>query len=164
MKGFENKAKLGFLDSLPKASLDLPSDSLARRCKFNFSYFEVQRDAGQDFCNWDASKLSEFIVKLKGFSKESLSHWQQEPIGQGSGRVLSIYGAFPANSSFSHPKAVPHQVRWGRFRLNSACRLCGFVVPKEYGNTTHACGHTFDCNTFYIVFLDEKHEFYQSKD
>ncbi len=34
-----------------------------------------------------------------------------------SGRVLSIYGAFPARSDLVHPKHVPHQVKWGDFVL-----------------------------------------------
>ena len=49
----------------------------------------------------------------------------------------------------------------GRFRLDWAGRLCGFVVPHEYSNMVQSNnGHQFDCNTFYVVFIDDNHEFY----
>ncbi|MDZ5455911.1 hypothetical protein SM757_04945 [Azohydromonas lata] len=85
------------------------------------------------------------------------------PIGK-IGNVLSIYGAFPQNSEFTHPRHVPHQAQWGRFRLDRASRLVGFVVPKEYELREKTSeGFYFDCNTFYVVFLDGTHSFYKTK-
>jgi hypothetical protein len=87
------------------------------------------------------------------------------PIGKGGGTVLSIYGAFPQKSKFCHPKHVPHQVCWGRFRLDFSGRLVGFILPAEYDGKYHAkTGKRFDCNTFYVVFLDANHSFYIGKE
>lgn len=163
MKGFGNPKKDNFLASIPDASFDLPSDTITKRCKFNFSYFDNQ-NGEKGFDTWDQAKLAAFINKLKDFGRESLAHWQSVKVGK-SGTILALYGAFPAKSTFSHPKHVPHQAVWGRFRLDWAGRLCGFVIPNAYDGKLHdACGFRFDCNTFYVVFIDEHHEFYQGKE
>lgn len=61
------------------------------------------------------------------------------------------------------PKHVPHQVSWARFRLESDNRLIGFVIPEEYHKKENIyTKEYFDCNTFYIVFLDNTHRFYKS--
>lgn len=164
MKSFENSAKLSFLASLPTSSLEAEDDTHARRCKFNFSYFETQPKAGQDFSAWDHAKLIEFFTKLKEYGREPLSYWEKMPVGK-SGSVLAIYGAFPARSLFTAPKHVPNQARWGRFRLDLTGRLCGFVVPHTYDGKPHPkSGFRFDCNTFYVVFLDMNHDFYKGKE
>lgn len=164
MKGFGNSAKVSFLASIPVASLDAEDDTHAHRCKFNFSYFETQTRAGQDFSAWDQAKLTNFFVKLKEYGREPLSHWKKMPVGK-SGTVLAIYGGFPARSAFVAPKHVPNQALWGRFRLDLMGRLCGFVLPPEYDGKAHPkSGFRFDCNTFYVVFLDLNHEFYKGKE
>jgi hypothetical protein len=85
------------------------------------------------------------------------------PIGA-HGKVLAIYGAFPAHSHFAHPKSVPHQMCWGRFRLGNAIRLAGFVVPIEYHDQIQqSTGYRFDSNTFYVVFYDDDHDFYPTE-
>lgn len=77
--------------------------------------------------------------------------------------MLAIYGDFPKKSDFKHPKHVPHQVKWARFRLESADRLVGFIVPYSYDGKTHSTTNfKFDYNTFYVVFLDENHRFWLS--
>ncbi len=78
--------------------------------------------------------------------------------------VYINYGDFPRKSNFFHPKNVPHQVYWGRFRLDLDLRLLGFVVPDDYhGKTNIKTGMTYDKNTFYVVFLDPEHNFYITK-
>jgi len=162
MKKFDSSRKIGFLSNIPSASIDDLADTLAKRCKFNFSYFEKQ-DNGQAFSEWNHSQLVDLIEKLKHFGKEPLNYWRAQPVGKG-GKVLSIYGKFPAKSDFIHPKHVPHQAEWGRFRLDWAARLVGFVVPPTYSGIEHTgCGHRFDCNTFYVVFLDSNHCFYKTE-
>ena len=150
-----------FLASIPQASIEAHGDTLAQRCKFNFSYFEKQ-SASQDFDEWSAPQLVKLLDKLKEYGKQALLHWQTETVGK-SGTVLSIYGKFPTRSDFSVPKHVPHQALWGRFRIDHSSRLIGFVLPREYDAERHASGARFDYNTFYVVFLDAEHRFYKSE-
>lgn len=152
--------KAAFLDSIPLASIELPTDTLAKRCKFNFSYFTVQKNAGQAFSDLNPNELVALLEKLSHFSADSLEHWRRTPIGKKSGHVLEIYESFPIKSKFVEPAHIPHQRHWGRFRLDSATRLIGFVLPDQYHGTLHPCGFTFDRNTFYVVFMDKNHEFY----
>lgn len=161
MNRFGNSKKDKFLTSIPIASIDLDDDTLASRCKFNFSYFEVQ-DAGKSFSDLTQEAMAELFKKIKEYNKESLDYWRSQRVGK-SGTVFSTYGSFPANSDFSQPKHVPHQAEWGRFRLDWASRLCGFTVPKSYDGTIHNSTRRIFCsNTFYVVFIDEDHRFYKS--
>lgn len=160
MSKFDNQRKTRFLESIPTASLENADCPLTRRCKFNFGYFEKQ-PASQSFGEWAPQEQVGLFEKLRDFSKEPLDYWMNQSVGK-SGRVLSIYGSFPTRSELVHPKHVPHQVRWGRFRLDWSARLCGFVVPKEFDGIVHsATGLRFDVNTFYVVFLDKDHRFYK---
>jgi len=156
MSGYGNKKKDAFLAALPTTSLDSRTDLLTEKCKFNFGYFTVQ-EAGQNFSEWDENALCRLLDCLKQYSQSSLKYW----MGQ---RVLSIYGGFPKNSDFSHPAHVPHEAQWGRFRLASAVRLVGFVVPGHCDEKRHqGTGRLFDANTFYVVFLDADHRFYKTE-
>lgn len=160
MSRFDNQRKSKFLASIPTASLESADCPLTKRCKFNFGYFERQA-ASQSFDEWAQQDLAALFGKLRDFSKEPLEYWMSQSAGK-SGKVLSIYGAFPARSDLVHPKHVPHQVKWGRFRLDWSARLCGFVVPRDLDGTVHAAtGLRFDANTFYVVFLDGDHRFYK---
>lgn len=161
MSRFNNSAKNKFLASIPTASLELDSDPLAGRCKFNFAYFEVQ-EAGQAFSDLDPQKMAMLFDKLREFSKESLDYWRNQRVGK-SGSVFATYGSFPSKSDFMQPKHIPHQADWGRFRLDWASRLCGFSVPKQFDGKLHkVTGRLWCSNTFYVVFLDEDHRFYKS--
>jgi len=161
---FKNNKKDQFLRSFPDASLELDSDRLTERCKFNFSYMDFSQNAGQKFEDWTKDQLTKLLNKLFEYSKEKLGYWQAKPIGKGSNKVLEVYGKFPLNSDFIHPKHVPHQALWARFRLESSVRLIGFIVPQEYENKKHQMTKQYyDCNTFYVVFLDENHRFYITK-
>ena len=160
MSKFDNQHKASFLAGIPSASLENSDCPLSKRCKFNFGYFDKQA-ASQSFDQWTMGELVGLFEKLRDFGKESLEYWMNQSMGK-SGRVLSIYGSFPVRSEFTHPKHVPHQVRWGRFRLDWTGRLCGFVVPRDLDGTFHpTTGHRFDANTFYVVFLDKNHCFYK---
>ncbi|OWQ91309.1 hypothetical protein CDN99_09020 [Roseateles aquatilis] len=162
MTRFGNSGKQRFLAGFPVASLEAPGSDHAARCKFNFSYF-CHDPAGQRFSDWSHDKLAGLLDKLAHFGKQTLDHWKQQSIGK-SGRVLSIYGGFPPHSDFIPPKHVPHQAQWGRFRLDWAGRLCGFVVPRDLDGVEHPQGGRFCANTFYVVFLDEHHRFYKGRD
>ena len=111
MKGFNNSRKNRFLQSLPTASIE--TSDIAARCCFNFSYFEANQQAGQDFGDWNdsqgASSLTTLLDKIKNYSKEPLSYWRNERAGSGGLKVLTHYDQFPKRSDFSHPPHVPHR-------------------------------------------------------
>ena len=151
MTRYSNSAKNSFLASIPTASIDLESDRLAARCKFNFSYFEVQAP-GKDFSDLENTTLVNLVNKLKEYGRESLEYWSTQPVGK-SGTVFSIYGAFPSKSDFTHPRHVPHQAEWARFRLDWATRLCGFTIPKGYHGKTHKGSVMIHLDIFYNNFV-----------
>ena len=79
-------------------------------------------------------------------------------------KVLEIYGSFPKNSDFKHPKHVPHDGLWARFRLDNMTRLIGFMIPQDVdGKFDKDEGYRFDVNTFYVVFYDPGHCFYKTE-
>lgn len=162
MSSFNNSRKDKFLAAIPQSSLDSKADCITSKCKFNFAYF-MKQPASQSFDEWSKEQLSKLLDKLKEYSKESLTHWKTQP--SKSGHILEIYGAFPkSNSDFTHPTNVPNQVEWGRFRLESAVRLVGFIIPNNYKDKLHETTQVrFDCNTFYVVFLDANHKFYKTE-
>lgn len=148
-----------FLASIPVASIENKDDILAIKAKFNFAYF-INDNAGQDFRDWEHKQLYELFDKLKEYSKFSLSHWEKQKLENHP--LFVKYGKFPTNTDFTVPKSIPHQAIWSRFRLEADSRLIGFVLPDEYKNTEqHTNGFRFDTNTFYVVFLDERHKFYK---
>lgn len=161
---FPNDKKKKFLDAIPEKSCSHANSEHAKYSKFCFAYFTTQA-AGQDFCDWDHQKLIKLFHQLRDYCKEPLKHWEQQPIGRGNGRVLSIYGSFPSRSEFTAPKHVPNDARWGRFRLDYKTRLIGFIIPENLHGHFHAdAKHFLDINTFYVVFLDANHKFYGSED
>lgn len=161
MNPFKNTQKQKFLAQIVVTSIEDSKNDLSLRCKFNFSYFTVQ-SAGQDFSDWSLDQLVKLLNKLKDYGRESLNHWRSQPCK--SGTVLAVYKKFPSNSEFKNPDHIPHQAEWARFRLESGVRLVGFMLPPEFDSTTHSeTGKRFDCNTFYIVFLDLNHLFYKTE-
>ena len=164
MTAFGNRKKDDFLNSITIASLNDKKDNTARRCKFNFSFLDTSQSAGQKFADWQNTQLLKLLDKLTYYCKESLSYWKKQSIGKGKWHILEVYDNFPYKSDFSHPKHVPHQALWARFRLEKKRRLIGFVIPLEYSDKEQGnSGFRFDCNTFYVVFLDKDHRFYKTK-
>lgn len=142
------------------ASLELPTDILTIRCKFNFHYFN-KHCAGQDFKQWEYEELIKLLENLTLFSENSLTYWKNQ------NSRLVIYDNFPipAKTDFKEPRNVPLEAKWGRFRLGGKIRLIGFVIPETYDNKEHeTTGKRWDINTFYIVFLDENHRFWHDED
>jgi len=154
MSKYKNSQTVAFLNGLPSNSIEAENDNLSSRCKFNFSYF-TEQEASQSFNDWTHEQLIDLLQKLKEFSKETLKYWINQ-------KKFVIYGKFPAKSEFMHPKHVPIEAQWARFRLESTVRLVGFVIPGELNGKSHSkTQYPFDSNTFYIVFLDENHLFYK---
>ena len=127
-----NKRKTSFLDSIPTTSIESDTDILTTKCKFNFAYFDTSQEAGQNFCDWSNEQLNKLMEKLCHYSEFSLKHWQSERIGAKNNKVLEVYGIFPTKSAFIHPKHVPHEAMWARFRLEGSVRLIGFVLPDHF--------------------------------
>ena len=164
MKKIKNSKKDNFLKSIPTASIDSINDTLSKRCKFNFSYMDFSQQAGQKFEDWTHNQLSKLLDKLKEYCQHSLKDLQNMRIGSKNNTILEVYGSFPKKSDFYHPTYVPHQAMWARFRLENKVRLAGFILPFEYESKKHSkTKNTFDCNTFYVVFLDANHRFYITK-
>ncbi len=170
MNRFENRRKNAFLNSRPIASIDDKNDKLSELCKFNFHYMDFSQSAGQKFEDWNQKQLTDLLNKLKNYCGRSLSYWMTQFVGGGGKRsrkkrhhILEIYDCYPAKTEFTEPKTVPHQASWARFRLEGKVRLIGFVLPNEYDAQEHVgTKRRFDCNTFYVVFLDQNHVFYKS--
>lgn len=162
MSKFKNSKKDNFLSTIIQESLESEKNNLSVRCKFNFSYMDFSQEAGQSFEEWTKEELEKLLHKLKNYTENSLSYWQNQRVGGGNNTVLEVYKSFPKKSDFIHPKYIPHEVWWSRFRLESSVRLVGFILPSEYKNKKHSKEDLyFDHNTFYIVFLDRDHRFYK---
>ncbi len=137
-------------------SLELDTDLITTRCKFNFYYFD-NNNAGQDFIQWDKKQLVNLLKKLTTFSASSLKDWKKEG-------TLIIYGQFPisAKTDFKEPDNIPIEAQWGRFRLGSKIRLVGFTIPSRFDDLEHhKTKQRWDTNTFYVVFLDAEHKFFK---
>ena len=154
-----NTHKDAFISAL--ATDSIRSCDISSRLKFNFSYFDGSQAAGINIADFDGDLAKNLLDKMRAFSRSPISYWTQARAGAGGLKVLEIYGAFPKRSDFTHPKHVPHDVLWARFRLDNMTRLVGFVIPTEYSNTLcERLGYNYDCNTFYVVFIDLEHRFY----
>jgi hypothetical protein len=162
MSNFKSDRKDSFLAGIATTSIHGVDDELTKKCKFNFAYFHSHA-SGQSFDEWNHTQLSKLLNKLAEYCKFPLQHWEKQKVGS-SGNILAIYGKFPKKSAFEHPKHVPHEAQWARFRLESAVRLVGFVLPHECSDREHPTTKCrFDINTFYVVFLDAHHQFYKTE-
>ncbi|MCI5123238.1 MAG: hypothetical protein D3925_01860 [Candidatus Electrothrix sp. AR5] len=134
--------------------------NLTERCAFNFSYFDCSQEAGVDFCILSEVQQRNLVQSLVDYSKNSLSYWDCQ------GDIFVVYDTFPSKNKtdFFHPKHVPHDVCWCRFRLAGKFRLVGFTVPKKLHEQRHGkTQELYNSNTFYVVFLDPNHNFWKSK-
>jgi len=166
-KKFVNPRRDRFLNSRPTTSIE--TSDIAQKCKFSLAYFTPDQDAAQSFTDWQgdagAATLTTLMEKLKEYTKQPLNYWENQRAGGGSLKVLARYGDFPKKSAFSHPAHVPHDVVWARFRLAQKVRLIGFVIPETLADKDYQDSkgrrYRYDSNTFYIVFFDKEHQFYQ---
>lgn len=160
MNKYGNQQKDEFIATRPLNYIDIESeiDSLSGKCKFNFAYLDSQK-SGQTIRDWTEKQVKDLFEKLHHYSKKSL-------IALSKNEDFINYKNFPPKSktNFEHPKHIPIDVEWARFRLTAKARLVGFIVPaslhgKQHGKTDWI----FDKNTFYVVFLDGEHLFYKTK-
>ncbi len=161
MAKHKNSLKEKFISEFPNLTIESESKKLAKCMSFSFKYFDtsqVRDGVGQDFKDWTKENLVKFCNKLKEYCKKSIGEWMTTPIGSGVKRrhVLESYKGFPSKSDFKHPKHVPLDVVWARFRLEGDMRLIGFLILE-----VQAKKYNLNPNVFYIVFLDEHHQFYK---
>jgi hypothetical protein len=154
MKNRQNPAKENFLRNLPDILIENRLDIFRDNIAFSFQYFDNSQAAGQDFSDWTKDQIVKLLNKLKHYSSNTMAHWRRERIGGGRS-VLEVYGNFPVQSEFTHPKHVPLDIEWARFRLEGDMRLIGFILPNQI-----ATENSLVKNIFYIVFLDQNHRFY----
>ncbi|WP_025564784.1 hypothetical protein [Psychromonas sp. SP041] len=161
-----NKLSNSFVDSLPETIIEV--SKIETKCKFNLSYFDSNQLVAQDFSDWSyntgCSSLTNLLHKFKEYTEQSLNYWKNQRTGGGGLKVLEYYGDFPNNSDFKHPKHVPADAHWARFRLGNKVRLVGFVISKSsIKNLSDDAQKKYDHNTFYVVFLDRDHKFYKTE-
>ncbi|MCQ2036563.1 hypothetical protein [Stutzerimonas kunmingensis] len=159
---FSNRKAKQFLLELDRDTIE--TSDIFTRSKFNFSFFDPNQNHCADFAQLSPNQLLETFEKIRHYSRSPLTYWQTKRCGGGGLKILEIYGDFPKNSDFTHPKHVPHDVKWARFRMDNLGRLVGFVVPPELVNLASEDRKFFlDTNTFYVVFIDLDHRFYKTE-
>ncbi len=149
----DNKKKQSRLERFPDDSIETSYKTIQGLLSFNFKY--IDESQGQKFSELTDEQKSKLFEKLRWYSRETRQHWENERIGNASNRVLAVYGDFPKKSEFYHPKWIPADVRWARFRLEGDMRLIGFVIDRS-----DAQKFNLHDDVFYAVFIDPDHKFY----
>ena len=159
---YGNSRKQSFVKRVPEDTIS--SSDLGSRCSFNFSFFDGSQEDGSSWEDLNDEKLRSVLTKINSYTRNSLANWKRQ-------EVLVEYEDFPAKkiTKFVHPPHVPADVSWARFRLEGAFRLVGFLIPTSMHGEPYIApkgsneNHFFSRNTFYVVFLDEKHKFWMSE-
>ncbi len=156
---YQNSHTKEFTENYPEHIVE--TTNIASFVKFNFDFLDVnQTDAGFDrLDSLDDKNRLMLLEKIKEFSGASRFDWE-------SNRRLVIYENIPRGSKAKHPKHVPSDVCWARFRLEGGFRLIGFFIPDSLDKKSYKLSgreYLFDRNTFYAVFLDPNHNFYPCK-
>jgi hypothetical protein len=113
---------------------DIPEQNLV------VSFMHLDRNQGATFEEWQADgMLAPALNLLAGYCHGSLPAQQDSK--------FTIYGNFPPQTDFVHPKHIPEDAKWARFHIDGSHILAGHVIR----------------NVFYAVFLDSKHRFWISK-
>lgn len=121
-----------------RKGLDFRSGEPKKYIVFSLKDFDINQ--GQSFEEWEKEKiLSILMTRLREVSSFSVTEAQQK-------KILTIYGDFPANTEFNHPKHIPDGVKWAKISIKGKQKL-------------RIAGYLED-NVFYIVFLDKEHKFW----
>ena len=147
----QNKIKAEYLQNLTGWNSFI--EQAAENIVFSFKYYQYGNSGGQCFEEWQEDNiLADLNNKLQAFSGKKVKELLVD-------RTLEMYNSYPKDSKFKKPEALTFpEVKWARLRLTGARRLIGFfldlTVREEDDNRKLKMR-----NTFYIVFLDKKHEF-----
>ena len=102
-----------------------------------FSFRDFDHTQGQTFSQWEKeSLLSTMLDKLKEYSRKTLVEAQKAS--------FKIYGSFPPDSLFKHPKHITEDAIWASLHIQGKECIAGHIIG----------------NIFYIVFLDKEHKFW----
>lgn len=118
-----------------KSIIDIDSEKCA---SISFRHFDSSQ--GSTINDWAAQGL--FDQTIEKFKTICL-----KPLETQKGENYVVYNSFPANSIYSHPAFVPEDAIWARFHLTGVNVVAGHVYR----------------NVFYVVFLDNKHGFWEIK-
>lgn len=158
MSKFKSPRKQNFIKEFPTNSL--AGSDIRSRCKFNFSFFDDSQPHGSSFGELANGSLAEILEKVKSFTRNDLNYWRNQRCGAHGLKIYEDYKSFPVRSNFKFPKSIPHDVNWGRFRLENLVRLVGFTIPGALKSEEPKGEPPYDLNTFYVVFIDLEHNFY----
>jgi len=116
-----------------KSIEDIDSEKCA-----SISFRHIDSSQGATINEWAEKGLFEqTIEKLRTICLKSLTSQK--------GENYHIYNSFPNNSIYSHPIFVPEDAIWARFHLTGINVVAGHIYR----------------NVFYVVFLDNKHGFWE---
>ncbi|MGE0089379.1 MAG: hypothetical protein AB7S50_07880 [Bacteroidales bacterium] len=107
-----------------------------------FSLKEFDRTQGQSFKDWEKKELLSLLLdKLSSINQLTISQAIQQ-------QIIKVYTkvAFPPNTVFHHPRHIPDGVKWASIHIQGRECIIGYIED----------------NIFYIVFLDENHEFWKT--
>jgi hypothetical protein len=108
--------------------------------EISFSFRDFDHTQGQTFFLWEKeSLLGKMLDKLKEYSKKSIPEARKAN--------FTVYGSFPANSAFKHPKYITDDAVWASMHIQGKECIAGHLVG----------------NIFYIVFLDKEHQFWPTE-
>ena len=141
-----NRTKDKYIESLSDKALIFTES--AKNIVFNFKFFCASKSGGQSFEDWQKDEiLADLNNKLKSFSCKTVEELQADG-------TLELYSGYPKGSRFSCPPILSGtDAIWCRLKLTGRRRLIGFFSPEEQKQK----------KTFYVVFLDKKHEFAPSR-
>jgi len=108
-----------------------------------FSFKQLDRRQGQEWGHWQqAGLLTKLCEALVDYSRCTYI----ELVGKDQ-RRFHVYGDFPSKSDFHHPRHVPKDASWASMHVTKKSCVCGHFIH----------------NVFYVVFLDEDHRFFITK-
>lgn len=154
MSGGKQTRKRSFLEEISR-NLSQSIFILRDRTSFSLQFLDTNQAPGANFSSLTNEQLVRLCDKLRAYCREPIEYWQRQRIGGAKQHVFERYGEFPLRSGFSKPTSVPNEVIWGRFRLEGDFRLAGFIVDDKNAEELR-----ISKNTFYIVFIDPRHQFY----
>jgi hypothetical protein len=113
---------------------EVPEKGPAEFC-VSLKHFDSSQ--GQNFEQWEGSGLlSKLVERWRAHSSK--------PMLQCLDKKFHMYGQFPANSEFRHPKYVPPDAVWASMHIQNKQCVGGHIIG----------------NVFYLVFLDWDHKFW----
>lgn len=119
-----------------KADEPKSAKAIYKENKMAFSFLHLSKDQGASFDDWNnEGVLLKALDRMKEYSNKRIFD---------KDGAYTIYGDFPPNSGFTHPKNVPTDANWARIHINGKYVIAGHVIN----------------NIFYVVFLDSNHKFW----